>query len=146
MKMLHDTEVRRNIESRLAALRPDAKPQWGSMSPDQMLWHLSQFLEFAMGEGSYPRGKMPMPLPIMRLFVLYMPWPKNAPTHPSAKARATYDFDAERQRCFTLLQRFVTRPVDGAWPEDPAWGNAGGRFASRLQARHIDWHLSQFNV
>ena len=71
------------------------------MTPDQMVWHLSQFLEFALGEGNYPRGKMPPPLFLMRPMVLYAPWPGDA-----------------------------------------AWGNAGGRFASRLQARHFDHHLS----
>lgn len=146
MKMLHDPAVRREMESRLAALRHDSVRQWGSMTPDQMVWHLNQFLEFALGEGSYPRGKMPMPLPIMRFFVLYMPWPKNAPTHPSAKAGTTHDLDAERARCHALLERFVSMPLDGDWPEDPAWGKAGGRFASRLQARHFDHHLSQFGV
>ena len=146
MKMLHDPAVRREMETRLAALRPDAQRQWGSMTPDQMLWHLSQFLEFALGEGSYPRGKMPMPLPIMRFMVLYMPWPKNAPTHPSALAQATHDFETERKRCLTLLDRFVSKPVDGPWPEDAAWGKAGGRFASKLQARHFHHHLSQFGA
>lgn len=146
MRMLHDPDVRREMEARLATVRPDSPRKWGNMTPDQMVWHLSQFLEFALGEGAYPRGKMPMPLPVMRFFVLYMPWPKNAPTHPSALAQATYDLEAEKRRCLALLDRFVSRPLDGAWPEDPAWGRAGGRFASKLQARHFDHHLKQFDA
>lgn len=35
-------------------------------------------LEFSLGDGGYERGPMPMPLPIMRFLVIYMPWPKNA--------------------------------------------------------------------
>lgn len=146
MRMLHDPDVRREMETRLAALRPDSPRQWGSMTPDQMVWHLSQFLEFALGEGSYPRGKMPMPLPVMRFMVLYLPWPKRAPTHPSALAKASYNLEAEKKRCLTLLERFVNKPLDEPWPEDPAWGNAGGAFASKLQARHFHHHLSQFNA
>lgn len=92
------------------------------------------------------RREMPMPLPIMRFFVLYMPWPKNAPTHPSALARVTHDLEAEKQRCLALLDRFVSKPLDEPWPEDPAWGKAGGRFASKLQARHFDHHLKQFDA
>jgi hypothetical protein len=146
MRMLHDPTVRREIESRLATLRPDSPRQWGSMTPDQMLWHLNQFLEFSLGDGSYERGKMPMPLPIMRFMVMYMPWPKNAPTHPAAKAGATHDFEAERKRCLSLIDRFVTRPIDSEWPEDAAWGWVSGSFASRLQAKHFNHHLSQFNA
>lgn len=146
MRKLHDPAVRREIETRLAALRPDSPRQWGSMAPDQMLWHLNQFLEFSLGEGTYPRGKMPMPLPIMRFFVMYMPWPKNAPTHPSALAKERHDFDAERARCLSLIDRFVSRPIDSQWPEDAAWGRVSGSFASRLQAKHFHHHLSQFNA
>lgn len=146
MRMLHDPAVRREIETRLATLRADSPRKWGSMTADQMVWHLSQFLEFALGEGSHPRGKMPLPLPIMRFMVLYMPWPKNAPTHPSALPQGAHDFEAERNRCLALLDRFVSQPLDGPWPEDAAWGNAGGRFASKLLARHFDYHLSQFGA
>jgi hypothetical protein len=144
MRMLHDPTVRREMESRLALLRPDAARRWGTMTPDQMLWHLNQFLEFALGEGSYPRQKLPMP--VMRFFLLYMPWPKGAPTHPAARAQTTYDFEAERQRCIALIDRFVRRPLDGPWPEDAAWGTVSGTFASRVQAKHFHHHLTQFGA
>ena len=146
MRMLHDPGVRREIESRLASLRPDAPRRWGTMTSDQMLWHLNQFLEFGLGEGSYPRNKMPMPLPIMRFFVLYMPWPRSAPTHPAAKAEGTHDFETERARCLSLIERYVSRPLDATWPEDAAWGRVTGRFSSRLQAKHFDHHLTQFSA
>src|SRR6185436_12086404 len=51
MPMLHDPEVRRSIEARLEAIRADSPRQWGSMSVDQMLWHVNQFLAAALGEG-----------------------------------------------------------------------------------------------
>jgi hypothetical protein len=146
MRMLHDPIVRREMEARLAALQPDASRRWGSMTPDQMLWHLNQFLSFALGEGMYPRQKLPMPMPVMRFFLLYMPWPKGAPTHPAAKASASHDFEAERRRCVALIDRFVSRPLEGPWPEDAAWGTVSGTFASRLQARHFNHHLAQFGA
>jgi len=146
MPMIHDPAVRREIESRLAALRPDSQRKWGSMTPDQMLWHLNQFLEFALGEGKYQRQKLPLPMPVMRFFLLYMPWPKGSPTHPSARALEPHDFEAERARCRALIERFVSKPIDGPWPEDAAWGKVTGKFASRLQAKHFDHHLRQFNA
>jgi len=146
MRKLHDPEVRREIEARVDALRPDSPRQWGSMTPDQVLWHLNQFLEFALGEGTYPPQKLPMPPAIMRFLLIYMPWPKNSPTHPSAKAGETRDFEAERKRCHALIARFVSRPIDGPWPDDAAWGKVDGTFASRLQAKHFDHHLRQFNA
>ncbi|MES2178988.1 MAG: DinB family protein [Gemmatimonadota bacterium] len=147
MRMLHDPAIRSSLEERLKALSPDAPRKWGSMTPDQMLWHLNQFLEFALGKGERREGKRPpIPLPIMRFLLLNMPWPKSAPTHPGALAKDRYDFAAERERCLALIDSFVRRPLDGPWPVDAAFGEVTGLFTSRLQAKHLDHHLRQFNA
>jgi hypothetical protein len=143
--MLHDPEVRISIEARVKALRPDAQRKWGGMSPDQMLWHVNQLLSFALGEGNCPQQKPAMPLPLLRFFVLNVPWPTGAPTNPNALAKDSYDFDAERERLLALIGRFTSTPVDGPWPVDPSFGEVTGRFASKLQAKHLDYHLRQFN-
>jgi len=147
LRMLHDPAIRSSIESRLKALSPDTPRKWGTMTADQMLWHLNQFLSFALGEGSYERQKssIPIPKPIFRFLLLNMPWPKSAPTHPNAVAKGKHDFAAERKRCLALIDRFVSRPLDGTWPVDPAFGEVTGQFTSRLQAKHFDHHLRQFN-
>lgn len=146
MRILHDPTVRSRLESRLAALRPDAPRKWGSMTADQMLWHVNQFLVFALGDGSFERHESPMPLPIFRFVVLHLPWPKSAPTHQAAVANAEHDFETERARCLALIDRFVSRPIDGPWPVDPVFGSVTGRFTSRLQAKHLDHHLRQFEA
>jgi hypothetical protein len=146
MPLLHDPLTRSEIETRLETLRPDAQRKWGTMTPDQMLWHVNQFLAFALGEGSAEPQKSPMPAPLMRFMIAYMPWPKGAPTHKSAVANTQHDFEAERARCKELIDRFVNRPIDGQWPVDPAFGNVTGKFASRVQARHLDHHLRQFDA
>src|SRR5262245_58147575 len=129
MAMLHDPPVRSRLESRLKAMRCDAPHKWGSMTCDQMLWHVNQFLAFSLGEQSAERSKSPMPRPIWKFFVLYAPWPKGAPTHPSALAKDPHDFEAERARCLGLIERFVSRPIDGLWPVDPVFGPVTGAFA-----------------
>ncbi len=144
MSLIHDPKVRSQIESRLKALRPDAQRKWGAMTAPQMLWHVNQFLDFALGDTIPEKQKMPMPLPLMRFFVLYTPWPKGAPTHPQAKARSEHDFERERANCLALIDRFVSRPLDGPWPEDRIFGITSGKSISRLQAKHLDHHLKQF--
>lgn len=146
MPLLHDPAVRRSIETRLDRLRPDAARRWGTMSVDQMLWHVNQFLGAALGDGCMEVSKPPLPLPIMRFMLLHLPWPKSSPTNPSARSLSTYDFEAERARCRELIARFTSKPVNDTWPVDPTWGDAGGSFASKLQARHLDHHLRQFGV
>lgn len=45
-----------------------------------------------------------------------------------------------------LIDRFVSLPLDGPWPVDATWGEVNGPFASKIQAKHFDHHLRQFNA
>ena len=146
MPILHDPAYRTSIQARLNALRPDAARQWGTMTADQMLWHVNRFLEAALGEGALPAQKTPLPRPLMRFLLLYMPWPRSAPTNKGAVARDQHDFEVERARCRALIDRFTSRPLDGPWPVDPTFGAVSGKFASRLQAKHLDHHFRQFSA
>jgi hypothetical protein len=146
MRMLHDPAVRSSIESRLKAIGPDSQRQWGTMSVGQMLWHVNQFLAASLGEGTLVAQKSPMPPAVMKFFLMYMPWPKSSPTNKSAIPKDDYDVAAERARCGELITKFVNRPIDGAWPDDPSFGPVNGKFASRLHAKHLDHHFRQFNV
>ena len=147
MRMLHDPEVRSSIEARLNAIRPDSPRQWGSMTVDQMLWHVNQFLAGSLGEGSLEKvEKFPIPAPLLKFFLIYIPWPKSAPTNKKAVAKGTYDLEAERAKCRELIAKFVSRPIDGEWPADPSFGPCNGTFASRLQAKHLDHHFRQFDA
>lgn len=116
------------------------------MSVDQMLWHVNQFLAASIGEATLARQKSPIPAPIMRFFLIHMPWPRSAPTNKAAVASGTHDFETERARCRELIARFVSRPVDGDWPVDPSFGEVDGTFASKLQAKHLDHHFRQFGA
>lgn len=146
MRMLHDPATRSSIEARLKSLQPDARRKWGTMTPDQMLWHLNQFLSFSLGDGSLPAPKPSIFSPAFRFILLYMPWPKSAPTNPNALAKGNYDFAAERERFLGLIDRFARRPIDQPWPVDPSFGPVTGRYTSRLQAKHIDHHFRQFRA
>jgi hypothetical protein len=146
VRMLHDPAIRSALETRLNALTPDSPRRWGRMTSDQMLWHVNQFLTFSLGDGSPAPPKSTLFSPVMRFFLIYMPWPKGAPTNPKARATERYDFAVERARCLALIDRFVKKPLDEPWPVDPSFGKATGKFASGLQARHLDHHFRQFGA
>lgn len=146
MPLLHDPAVRNTIETRLSALRPDSPRRWGTMSVDQMLWHVNQFLAASIGEGTLTTQTSPIPAPIMKFFLIYMPWPRSAPTNKAAVPTTKHDMEAERARCRKLIAKFVSRPVEGDWPVDPSFGPVNGTFASKLQAKHLDHHFRQFGA
>lgn len=146
MNQLHDAAVRTSLEARLATLRADSERKWGTMTVDQMLWHVNLFLAASVGEGTLPADKPKMPPWLFRLLLLYMPWPKSSPTNSGARATERFDFAQQQARCRELIAKFVAKPIASTWPSDPTFGKVDGKFASRLQARHLDHHFAQFGA
>jgi len=147
MALIHDAAVRDSLRTRLQSLRPDATRRWGTMSADQMLWHLADGLEMALGTRPYGKPKLPpIPKAVIRFLVLNAPWPKGAPTLDTLVASKKHDFEAERSRCLRLLDEMGKKDIGGAWPSHPAFGPVDGRFHSKLQAKHLDHHLRQFGA
>jgi len=147
MAMLHDATVRDSLRTRIQSLRPDARRRWGSMSADQMLWHLADGFEMALGKRPYGKPKLPpLPKSVIRFAVLNLPWPKGAPTLDTLRATGNHDFEAERTRCLRLLDEMGQKDLGGEWPVHPAFGAVGGSFHSRMQAKHVEHHLRQFGA
>lgn len=146
MTLLHDPAVRSSIEQRLASLRPDTRARWGRMSVDQMLWHVNQAMGVPLGETAVEPKFVPLPKAVVKFMVLSLPWMKGAPTNPAFLPKRQYDFEAERARCRLLIGKITTRPIDGQWPLHPIFGPMSGTDISRLQAKHLDHHLTQFGV
>ena len=146
IQMVHDPVYRAGLEKRLAALRPDTPRKWGTMSVDQMLWHVNTTLQLHLGDITAPRERKPLPRSVMKFLVLNLPWPRGAPTLATLVAKQQYDFAHERQRCLQLIDNFISKRLDDEWPENPIFGKVTGTDLSRLQAKHLDHHLRQFGV
>jgi len=146
MAMLHDANYRSEVVKRVRALRPDSPRQWGKMSADQMLWHVNCALENALGQRNIPSAKIPIPRPVLKFMVMKLPWRKNNPTAPEFVASGNYNFEAERERCITLIDALAAKSTDAPWPEHPAFGRMSGRDVSFLHAKHLNHHLRQFGV
>ena len=52
---LHDAQCKADILRRLKTLRPDAERRWGKMSVAQMLWHVNEAMEGALGHIRWKR-------------------------------------------------------------------------------------------
>jgi hypothetical protein len=146
MAFLHDPAVRASVEARLSRLRPESKPAWGKMSVSQMLWHVNQAIETALGRVKPDPKPLPIPPTIMRFLVLNMPWTKNAPTNKAFVAVDEHDFDTELARCRKLVAEVTAQPIDTLPARHPAFGQMTGKQQSQLHAKHLDHHLKQFGV
>lgn len=146
MRSLHDVSYRSQLVQRVQALRPDSPRRWGKMSVDQMLWHVSDALANAIGEMTVPPAKPPLPRGLLKFMILNLPWGKNAPTMPVFVAKQTYDFEAERARCLRLIDKLASIDLNAEWPAHPMLGRLTGSEISRLHAKHLNHHLTQFGV
>ena len=147
MKTIHNPALRADLVRRLDTLRPDSTKRWGKMTVEQMLHHLNAGLELSLGRLSARPKRVPVPKPLFKLIALNLPWPKGkVETARELRADGTYDFLAEQSRLKRLIGEVAEKPLPGIWTEHPAFGPMTGRDCSRLQYRHIDYHLKQFGA
>jgi hypothetical protein len=146
MTNLHGPGVRETVKRRILALRPDSQRKWGRMTVDQMLWHVNVSLAESVGEYSPAPMRVPMPRKLLRWLLLNVPWPKGSRTRPDMVAAERHDFETERARCLRLVDRVCDRDLAAKWPNSASLGEMTGKHWSRLEAKHLEHHLTQFGV
>jgi hypothetical protein len=147
MALTNDPASINTLLRRVDAIRPDSPRQWGSMSVDQMLWHVNSVLAVALGIEVYPPTTVSAAKRLFKYVAVYGPWPKGkGPTSPQFEARDHYDFEEQRDRLRGLLPILGSRVESEAWPVHPGFGPMSGKLWIRLQMRHLDYHLQQFGA
>ena len=149
MKSLFHPADRESLSHRLAALLPDSTRQWGRMDPAQMLLHCAIGLEAATGARPMKQvllGKLLTPF-IRGMVLGERPFRRSSPTDPAFVVSDPREFEVERARLATLIDRFVQRGPESASKETHAFfGRLSGDEWGRLMYKHLDHHLRQFGV
>lgn len=149
MESLFNPADREAIAHRLAALEPESLRRWGTMAPAQMLLHCAIGLESATGGRPMKQvflGKLVTPF-IRGTVLGTKPFRRNVPTDPVFVVSDTRDFEVERIRLATLIDRFVQRGAVSAGKEIHAFfGRLNGDEWGRLMYKHLDHHLRQFGA
>lgn len=146
---LSDPGAVESLTSRLNALSPSARRQWGRMTINQMFCHLSDAVLVVSGQRPVAtRADHWFNRTVVKWVALHtpMPWPKGVKTMPEVDAEkggtAPGEFERDRARAIELLQAFAapasaptTHPLFGAMSRDEwmIWAY-----------RHTDHHLRQF--
>jgi hypothetical protein len=144
---LWNEQDRQALDARLARLKPDAIPLWGSFDAPRMLCHVTDALRSATGEVACTPKPSPLRFPVINTLVMfYLPWPKSVPTAPELLARKPESWDTEVARCRAAMNALATRPQTGQWAVHAAFGRLSGAQWGRLLYRHTDHHFKQFGV
>jgi hypothetical protein len=148
MPSLWQPAARAQLRARLAALRPDATPQWGRMNAPQMLAHVNDALRMATGDLPVAARKLPVRFPPLKQLMIYvLPFPKGVPTARELLARGDGAQFAQETAAFPgVLERFASWPAGTRMPAHPAFGALTRRAWGVLAYRHVDHHFRQFAV
>ena len=84
MRTLESTADRQSIETRFATLTPADQRRWGRMSAHEMLCHLSDAYQLAIGEKTVSSATGFLQRTLVKWLALNtpLPWPKGLPTRP----------------------------------------------------------------
>ncbi len=149
MKSVLETTAYQELQQRLNQLTPEAQRQWGKMDVAQMMAHVSNVLEIAVGDKKPPRSLLGRLLGgfVKKSWTDDSPIPHNSPTDNSIKVTIAKQFPEEKVRLTKLLERLNKGGVTGVTTHPhPFFGPMTPDEWGKLQYKHLSHHLEQFGV
>lgn len=152
MKSLDQQACYHELLTRLARLRDDSPRQWGKMSANQMVCHLTDSFRGIMGELSLAPCDNLFSRTVMKWGGLWAPmkWPQCVPTRPEmdqligGTPPTTFEVDVDALKSSML--RFRATPRDFNFVKHPIFGPMTDREWMRWGYLHVDHHLRQFGL
>lgn len=152
LRTLANPGDRDQVLGRLSRLTPDRERRWGTMTPNEMLCHLSDAFRTALGE------LRPAPIPAMFglrgpvvkwvALSLPLPWPHGikgpAEVDPKRNGNKPAEFAGDRERVQTMAMRLVDEAGDET--PHPMFGSMTRADWLRWGWLHMDHHLRQFGL
>ncbi|WP_298422346.1 DUF1569 domain-containing protein [uncultured Kordia sp.] len=152
MKSLFDTNTYNEILSRIDTITADSSPSWGKMSAGQMCTHCQMPLELAMGKRALQSSKKPgfMKRLMFKLYKPLMyndkPWSKNLPTVRDFIVSDEKEISIEKGKLAELVSEFHACKDVTEWPAHPMFGTFTHEQWGKMQYKHLDHHLNQFDA
>ena len=150
MNSLFDTNSQQEILARIENLNETSSAQWGKMNVSQMLSHCQKPLEVANGN-----LQLNSKIGVLKkfMFKLFKPlmyndktWQKNLATVTEFKITETKEFDQEKEKLVTVINEFSNNKDKSNWPKHPFFGEFNTEQWGKMQYKHLDHHLNQFDV
>lgn len=147
MKSLFDPIILNEIENRINKLSIDSIPIWGEMNVSQMFYHCQFPLKIALRK-EHPKLKPNFLAKLLFKKSMYndKPWKKNLPTHSKLKVVEQKDYETEKEQLLNLVAEFSNQRKRKEWDDHPMFGKFTNEQWGKMQYKHLDHHLQQFNV
>ncbi len=148
MKSVADPQVVAALRARLESVTPDRSRVWGTMSAQQMLVHLGDGAQAALGNKPFsaPARK---PSKLLKWVALRAPlrWPRGVKSgaEPARVEVSAVTFEKDRQRAIDGLAALAA-PDAATVSTHPIFGPMDRTDWQRWAYLHTDHHLRQFGV
>lgn len=147
MKSLFDHEAHTEILERIHKLNASSEPSWGKMTVGQMLWHCQYPLKSGIeNPKTNTSGNLLAKLFFKKSMYSDKAWRKNLPTAPQLKAKEPKDFSAEKEKLVQLVSDFHQVKERQEWNPHPVFGTFTKEQWGKMEYKHLDHHLRQFEV
>ena len=150
MKNIFQEEVTEELIQRIHQLNPDTQGRWGKMEVAQMLAHCNVMYEKAFeGNQSKPGilKRFLLKFIVKPIVVSEKPYKKNSPTASEFVIKSEKDFELEKSRLITFLQKtqkLGREHFDGK--EYISFGSLSAEEWNNMFYKHLNHHLTQFGV
>lgn len=148
-KSLFDQDTYRDLLARIARLRADTQPQWGTMNAAQMCAHCAEVAEVANGKAlvGTPWYIRLLGGLVKKMVLSDKPYPRGARTHPQYETASSVDFDEQKARLLAVLESMVSAGrAHAAEIRHPIFGAMTADETGWAMVKHLDHHLTQFRV
>jgi len=147
MKSLFEQNTQNEIENRIKNLSNQSAAAWGKMNVSQMLFHCQFPLKIAL-QKEHPKLKSSLLAKLFFKKAMYndKPWKKNLPTHSKLKVVDQKKFEKEQNELLQLVSEFHGQKDKKEWEPHPMFGKFTPEQWGKMQYKHLDHHLKQFNV
>lgn len=148
MNSLADPGATASLVTRLNKLHPERPRAWGRMTPNEMLCHLADAFDAALGARTCAPADTWMLRNVIKYVALHtsLEWPQGRPTLPEVQqgvgGTPPADFEQDRARAIGLLRRFAAE--DARCAAHPFFGPLTKDEWMIWGYRHTDHHLRQF--
>src|SRR5215213_1800083 len=148
MHTLFEPTTANEIINRLQSLQPTTQAKWGKMNVAQMMAHCQAPIEVYFSEKKMKRGFMGLLFGKVAKKKLFSekPWPKSLPTAKEFLIADQKEFQKEKDKLVSLINRFATEGYTVTASTHPFFGKMSSQEWALLAYKHLDHHLKQFGA
>ena len=136
--------------SRISAISPDSRRQWGTMTPDQMLHHLNLATGSAFGYFTLPNESNVLSQTLFKWLMVDLlsiqPKGLQLPLNFKIPQSERFSFEEEKNLLLEIINKACNSISTVNWSPHPYFGKMTDNQWGRLLTVHIDYHLKQFGA